>query len=151
MIVRKLIVTLFALLILAGCKQNNGDFEVSISTADKFGVNETSFTQADPITITLTIKNISPDTKTLNFSNSQQYDLVIYNDADAEVWRWSNGMVFTAAITSFSLASGESQTFTYTWDQKTSTNGTLIPIGNYILEGHIVGISASAQRPLNII
>lgn len=142
------------LLILDGCNSENNnpaDFDVTIKTLDKFGQVSTSFVQGEQITMVLTIKNISPEKRTLNFTSSKQYDFVIKDNKDSEVWRWSNGLAFTQAFTSYDIASGETKDFSYQWDQIISGNDTLIPIGNYILEAEDIGINVIPKQDLEII
>jgi hypothetical protein len=154
--VRKFLAAVFMLLILGGCNHENNtnstsEVDVTIKTLDKFGQVSTSFVQGDEINIVLSIKNISPDRQTLSFPSSKQYDFVIKDNSGAEVWRWSNGKVFAAVISSYDIASGETKTFSYQWDQTISGNNALIPIGNYILEADDIGVSVSAKQDLGII
>ncbi len=155
MSMKKWIVAAFVLLTLVGCNietgSNNSDFEVTIKTTDKFSQESTTFTQGEEITFTLTIRNISSEIQTLHFTSGQQYDFVVKNTEGTEIWRWSNGMAFTQALTSYRLVPGQSQIFTYTWDQVISSDGTIIPVGNYVLEAQKIGIDITPRQALAII
>ena len=142
------------LLILDGCNNNNNtaaNFDVSIKTLDKFNQVSTSFVQGEKVNIVLSIKNISAVKQTLSFSSSKQYDFVIKDNKDSEVCRWSTGLAFAAAFTSYDIASGETKNFSYQWDQTISGNGTLIPIGKYTLEAEDIGINVIPKQDLEII
>lgn len=156
MYLRKFLAAAFVLLILGGCNNENNtnstsEFDVTIKTLDKLGQVSTSFVQGDEINMVLSIKNISPDGKTLSFPSSKQYDFVIKDRNDAEVWRWSDGKFFSAVFSSYDIASGETKIFSYQWDQTISGNGVLIPIGRYILEAEDIGVSVNPKQDLDII
>jgi hypothetical protein len=158
MFLRNCLVILSTLFVLGGCIQENGDsnnnakdFVVTIKTIDKHDQDSKSFVQGEEINIILSIKNISSETKSLNFSSGKQYDFVIKDGAGTEVWRWSNGMAFIQSLTSYNLSSGETRTITYKWNQMISDYGTMIPIGSYVLEGHDIGIDIIPKQDLSII
>lgn len=152
--------TEFFLLVLAAslCEGCNGggdgglanDFLVSVRTTDKFNQPSISFIQGDQINMTLTITNISSGTRTLSFPSSKQYDFVIQDNTATEVWRWSDGKSFTTSNTSYDLAPGNVQTFTYQWDQTLTVGGALIPVGSYTLKAEDFGFNATATQPLLI-
>lgn len=52
----------------------------------------------EPVRITLEITNRSPETVRLTFSTGQRFDLSLENASGREVWRWSDGRLFTQAL-----------------------------------------------------
>ena len=156
MLLRNTLAAISVLLILIGCNTADnarpaGDFVVSIKSFDKFDHESISFVQGEEVKMVLSIKNVSPDTKTLSFSSSKQYDFVIKEKNGAEVWRWSDGKLFTAAFSSYGIAPGETKTFSYKWDQTISDKGELIPIGSYTLAADDIGIDVIPTQNLQII
>lgn len=153
--IKKGIIFLLALFALVGCETDltstNSNFEVTLIITNQFSQPSSTFTQGETINISLALKNISSTTQTLNFSSSQQYDFVIKDVNGVEIWRWSDGMVFIAATTSYSLSPGESQVFSYSWDQNIPSTGTVIPVGTYLLEAQQIGIDVTPQQTLSII
>ncbi|HEY0635294.1 MAG TPA: BsuPI-related putative proteinase inhibitor, partial [Gammaproteobacteria bacterium] len=126
------------------------DFQVTLKTTDELGQASTSFGQGEPINIVLTIKNISAVHKTLSFNDGKLYDFALQNESGVEVWRWSNGYGFTQALTSYTIAPGETVTFTGQWDQRLSESGPLLAPGNYTLQADDIGINVTPQQALII-
>ena len=139
---------------MSGCHDANnadtsGDFDITLRTLDKFGQDATSFVQGENITIVLSIKNVSAETKTLNFSSGKQYDLIVKDANGAIVWRWSMGKLFIASFTSYDIAPNNAHTVSITWDQITPDG--VLPIGTYTLEAVDIGINTIPRQIFNII
>lgn len=151
----KQLVFVFVVLALGACNGGGdsgsaSDFVVTVRTTDKFDQPSISFVQGDPIKIILTITNVSSTAKTLSFPSSKQYDFVVQDNSAVEIWRWSVGKAFTTTVTSYVLAPGNVQTFTYQWDQNLTSPASLIPTGSYTLEAEDFGINTTAMQPLII-
>jgi hypothetical protein len=74
---------------------------------------------ADKLRFTLSVRNNTPKMLELRFPDGQTHDFVVKDFAGKEVWRWSQGRMFTSAMRSETLkGKGETQ-FEETWD----TNG----------------------------
>ncbi|MEJ2552427.1 MAG: BsuPI-related putative proteinase inhibitor [Gammaproteobacteria bacterium] len=154
MFLRKLLAAVFMLSIIVGCHDasdadTSSDFVVTLRTLDKFGQDATSFVQGENITIVLSIKNVSAETKTLNFGSGEQYDFIAKDANDTIVWRWSMGKLFIAAFTSYDIAPSDTHTVTTTWDQMTPAG--VLPVGNYTLEAVDIGISTIPKQDFSII
>jgi hypothetical protein len=67
----------------------------------------------------LVLTNNGEKDATFRFRSGQQHELVIQRKDAAgnwvKMWQWSDDMMFTEALTSITLASGEAETFTGTW------------------------------------
>jgi hypothetical protein len=61
---------------------------------------------------TLTLTNKSPSTQTFQFRNGKQFDFHVIDSTGKVVQAWSNGMMFTQALSVFSVAPGQTKTFT---------------------------------------
>ncbi len=154
---KRLLASCCVVLALVGCINNNttGEydepaFQVTLKTTDKLGQPATSFAPGDEMTIVLEIKNSSAETKKLSFASSKQYDFVLKNDNDAEVWRWSNSHAFTQALTAYQLAPGESRVITVQWNQVVGEDGTLLAAGDYTLVADSLGIDVAPTQALSI-
>jgi len=161
--------TIIALLLLNGC---NNDFDnglvTSVNLRDKFNQTTDTFNPGEDETInmTLSVKNDSTSEKTLSFPSENQYDFVIKDEADTEIWRWSEhpDLEFEPITTTFSLGPTDIQTVTYTWDQNitiqtieivdgvetTTTETNPISSGNYTLEAYFIGYGPVAKTALTI-
>jgi len=163
--------TIIALLLLSGCNNDvDNGLITSVNMRDKFNQTADTFTPGEDETInmTLSIKNDSTSEKTLNFSSGYQYDFVIKDEKQTEIWRWSTDRSFTQALTSILIGPSDIQTVTYTWNQvigtrivstetvdDVTTNVTeniLIPSGSYTLEANFENnYGAVAQTKLTIL
>jgi len=59
--------------------------------------NKAVYAVAEPIALTLRVRNSTDAPITLRFATGQRYDFVIESAAGAEVWRWSADRAFTQA------------------------------------------------------
>jgi hypothetical protein len=64
---------------------------------------------------------------TLTFSSGKRADIAVRNGSGEEVWRWSDGRMFTQAITRATLEPGEQIEQSYTWADP--------PPGTYVATG----------------
>lgn len=72
---------------------------------------------ASPETVefAFTVENVTTESVELEFRSGLVADFVVLGD-DEEVWRFSDGMMFTQALQSETLAPGEAFTYPATWD-----------------------------------
>jgi len=64
---------------------------------------------------------------TLTFSSGKRADIVVREVPGEEVWRWSDGRMFTQATTRATLEPGEQIEQSYTWEDPLS--GTYVATG----------------------
>ncbi len=74
---------------------------------------------ADKLRFTLNVKNNTTKMLELRFPNGQTHDFVVKDFAGKEVWRWSEGRMFTSAMRSETLKGKGETAFEESWD----TNG----------------------------
>jgi len=68
------------------------------------------------VTFTLHVTNTSGKRVELTFPSGQTHEFVVLDSIGREVWRWSNGRLFTQAIQNKLLTSKESAKYEETWD-----------------------------------
>lgn len=69
---------------------------------------------SDAVEFEFTVTNAGTEPITMNFPSGQLADIAV-SSATGEVWRWSDGQLFTQAIESRSLAPNESLLHEATW------------------------------------
>jgi intracellular proteinase inhibitor BsuPI len=74
---------------------------------------------ADKLNFTLSVKNNTTKMLELRFPDGQTHDFVVKDFAGKEVWRWSQGRMFTSAMRSETLKGKGETAFEESWD----TNG----------------------------
>ena len=74
---------------------------------------------ADKLRFTLSIKNNTTKMLELRFPDGQTHDFVVKDFAGKEVWRWSQGRMFTSAMRSETLKGKGETAFEESWN----TNG----------------------------
>ena len=62
-----------------------------------------------------TVVNASDEAVELTFRDSGRADFAVYTEADAEIWRWSDGRMFMQVIQYSDLQPGQEATFTESW------------------------------------
>jgi hypothetical protein len=89
------------------------------------------------VEFTLTVTNTGPDPVDLTFRSGKRADVVVTDtDSGEEVWRWSQGRMFTQAISTVELAPGETLDRSFTWSDP--------PAGRYEAEGTLAANSHTA-------
>lgn len=63
----------------------------------------------------LTVRNRGAEPVALEFNSSQKADVTVLNDGE-EIWRWSNGRMFTQALETDHLAPSEQVRYSCTWN-----------------------------------
>lgn len=99
---------------------------------------EGEFTQGEPISMTLAITNCEDGSLRRVYASGQQYDFVVSDDQQRELWRWSHDKAFTQAIQEATFGPGETVTYTEVWDQS-SNDAEQVPLGHYDVLGLDVG------------
>jgi hypothetical protein len=84
--------------------------------------------QGEPILLTITVAAGEPIT--LYYRTTQRYEIVITDQADEEVWRWSKDKSFGQVLEEVTLEENETLVFSETWDQR-DNDGQPVPPGNY--------------------
>jgi len=70
---------------------------------------------SDDVKFTFHVTNGSAKRVELRFPSGQTHDLVVLDPVGREVWRWSNGRMFTQSMQNKVLGASDTLTFTETW------------------------------------
>jgi Intracellular proteinase inhibitor len=81
----------------------------------------------DQVNFDLKVTNPGQRKVELTFPNGQTYDVVVYDAAGGEVWRWSTGQMFTQSLRNKPLDSHESLSYTATW-RHPAIHGALVAV-----------------------
>lgn len=87
----------------------------------------------DSVQLTLRLVNNSGRAETLRFPTGQRYDFWITRDG-REVWRWSDGLVFTQAVEIDELAGQSGTTFQESW--RADAAGSFEVHGEVLADGY---------------
>jgi len=97
----------------------------------------------DGVTFAFTVDNAGDEPRDLTFRDGTTADVVVSEPGDgngpgagAEVWRWSDGRMFTQAVRTVTLAPGESLTEELTWSDP--------PTGTYTAEASLAAADVDA-------
>jgi hypothetical protein len=73
---------------------------------------------ADQLHFTLNVRNNTSKMLELRFPDGQTHDFVVKDFAGKQIWRWSEGRMFTSAMRSETLKSKGRTVFEESWDTK---------------------------------
>lgn len=124
-----------ALSALAGCGDDGDDGARGPGDAPPedpltLSVTWDGLTAGSPVEWRFVVRNQSDATVSLTFSSGQDGDVVLVDDAEQVVYRWSEGRMFTQALRERALAAGEELRF--------ALEGTLdAPPGTYSLRATV--------------
>lgn len=100
-------------------------------------VNKKVYNIGEDVEMTIVVQNKSNELVDLLFKSGQTYDFIVKKmPENKEVWRWSEGHVFTQAIWTMFLDPRERKTFVIKWDQKDNNSKQVEP-GTYKIEALI--------------
>ena len=97
-----------------------------------------TYSRGEPVEMSLTITNTDQDEAVLSFSDGLRYDFVAVDGDGREVWRWSDGKLFTQVLGEETIAPGGSLVYRETWGQADG-EGKQVPDGEYAVLGLITG------------
>jgi hypothetical protein len=67
------------------------------------------------VALSLHVTNVADHSVEIDFPNGQTHDFVVLDSAGHELWRWSNGRMFTQAVQNKLLGSTETVTYEEQW------------------------------------
>lgn len=73
---------------------------------------------ADKLRFSLNVRNNTPKMLELRFPDGQTHDFVVKDFAGKEIWRWSEGRMFTSAMRSETIKGKGETIFSESWDTK---------------------------------
>lgn len=105
---------------------------------------ETEVKAGKPVALEIEVKNISPETATLNFSSGQSFDFSATREGEKKpVWIWSMDKLFAQALRSQQLEAGKSLKFTAQWEDA--------PAGRYTIQGTITANGGLNAAPFTVV
>jgi len=100
-------------------------------------------------TFTLAVDNPSEAAVTATFPSAQAYDIAVLA-GETEVWRWSVGYAFAAALSERSFPPGVTLLGRETWDWR-DADGVPLPSGTYRVVGSLTSAPPLDGNPVEII
>jgi hypothetical protein len=139
----RIMMVFLSLLIIAGCGTVNTnqpdidqpDEKKTIDLSTKLEVNQMD----DIITFNVKLNNSGQEDAELLFSSGQQFEIIVKNQEGQEVYRYSEGKMFTQAIQEVKLKAGESLEWNDEWDLK--KDSVLVPNGEYTVTVEVLAQS----------
>jgi hypothetical protein len=127
---KRIIYIVSALLLMAGCSTTNQETSGNSGNPDSTETTSPSIDLADFETVLeieqtkekaifdITFSNQSDEVADVTFSSGQRFELVVSDPAGNEVYRYSEGKMFTMALQMLKLEAGDQLTFQDAWDYK---------------------------------
>jgi hypothetical protein len=100
----------------------------------------------DGVQFTVVVTNDGPRRVELTFPSGQTHDIVVYDVAGSEVWRWSVGQMFTQALQNKSLDAHESLHYTMRWRHPVP-HGSLLAVASLTSTNYPVESRAQFALP----
>lgn len=94
----------------------------------------------DSVQFVLQVTNTTSETVDLEYRSGQSFDFVVLDETGSEVWRWSEGRMFTQALRHESLGPGETITHSALWSAEDR------PAGAYAVVGTLTVADRSVQQ-----
>ena len=98
------------------------------------------------VTLTLHVTNSSDKQLELTFPNGQTHDFVVLDSAGRAVWRWSADRMFTQALRSQMLESGETTSFDGRWEPG-AARGRFTAVASLKSENHPIETRVEFSLP----
>lgn len=111
-----------------------GDFSVTLVAEPRSAAAGKGFS------LTLSIRNLSDKSRSFELSSGQAFDFLTFNSEGAQVWRWSDGMMFTQALGTDTIEAGGVKDFKASWD------ASGMSAGKYSVEGYYLGLKNIKPR-----
>ena len=96
----------------------NGELDLNVSI----------YPEKQTIKFIITLINNTDEMKKIEFPTSQKYEIVVTNKKGEEVYRYSKGKMFTQAIETALIKSGESMEWEEIWEYSSLSPGAEITI-----------------------
>jgi hypothetical protein len=115
---------------------------------ERISTDKKLYTAAEPITMTVTLRNTTRSDIALTFTSGQKFDFQIYPGAKpqgAPLWTWSKGRMFTEMVSTETLKPAAILEYTAILDPR-KTHGAGLPLspGAYTVVGKVVAAPADA-------
>jgi hypothetical protein len=89
------------------------------------------------LAFTLRVTNNAKKKLELVFPSGQTHEVVVFDAVGEEVWRWSDGRMFTQALQNRVLAAGDTLTLEMIWTPKEVSSGsTMTAVATLLSDNH---------------
>jgi hypothetical protein len=105
-----------------------------------------SYGPGSPVIFTIAVDNPSTAPVTVAFSSAQLYDIAV-RAGGSEVWRWSDGRAFAAALTERDFPPGVTLLGRERWDRHDAV-GVALPSGQYQIVGTLTTVPPASGNVL---
>ena len=129
----RLILTLSAIGVLAiACGPRSRTQESTASTPAKAVANNSALVTivdvdvSNDVRFAFHVRNNTKKKIELLFPNGQTHDIAVLDSTGREVWRWSNGRMFTQALQTKLLANGETLSYEERWENPVAGKYTVV-------------------------
>ncbi len=119
---------------------------VRLALHDARGNEARTFAASAPIHLRIELANESATSASLRFSSGRTHDVVIIGQGGDPVWRWSDGRIFTQALTEIELGPGEAHRFGVVCEAEAQGRPALPP-GRYRAVAVIPRFGAELRSP----
>jgi len=119
----------------------------AVTVADKPTVTSTLKVRVEKgVALSLQVTNASGKRTEINFPNGQMYDFLVVDSTGREVWRWSEGRLFTQSLQNRLLDAGETLTFEERWAAPES-HGEFTAVATLKSDDHPMEVRANFMLP----
>jgi hypothetical protein len=109
--------------------------------------NKKTYKPGEPVIVTMRVRNVSRAEQVLQFSTARSFDIMVSpQNRTAPIWHWSRGRMFAQMMRDVSLAPGQSQVFTATWNRIGDDDKAVAP-GTYQVAARLTTIGAGVEAP----
>jgi len=98
------------------------------------------------VALSLQVTNSGAKRTEINFPNGQMYDFLVLDSTGREVWRWSEGRLFTQSLQNRLLDAGETLTFEERWAAAES-HGEFTAVATLKSDNHPLEVRANFVLP----
>jgi len=119
-----------------------GDLRLSLA------VGRASYHPGETVTVSLRVTNGGAGPVSLSASSGQQYDVIV-RQRGAVIWQWSHDKAFVQMVRETSMAPGETQSFSGSWDQR-DLQGRQVEAGVYDVSAVFFGAQRGGPRSIEV-
>ncbi|WP_083270636.1 BsuPI-related putative proteinase inhibitor [Bacillus marinisedimentorum] len=126
---KKWVLAAALLLLAAGCGSeksapvNGSDSDDEKQKAGGLEVSGEAAPGEDAVAFTITIANKGDNESDIEFTSGQKFEIIVTDSAGNEVYRYSDGRMFTQALETITLKPGESKSWSDEWKTEQAAAG----------------------------
>jgi hypothetical protein len=131
--------------------ENSSSYRVYLQTQDAFDQTASDFMQGETANLIVSVENTGQSPLTFRSDSAQRFEFTVQTPGGRELWRWSeaNDVFFSQVVSEFSISPGQIISWSVDWPLE-ETDGTPVPIGQYVVTGEIFG-AGKDERSLRVL